>query len=154
MRRLQALAYGGWSVPELAQHLGVPEHVTRLAQSGTLYPLPERLMSAVEALYDEIWDVPGGNLAAAATARGKGWAPPLAWDDDLPSDQWYSGHGIDDPDGCPAPGWRRPAGRPAEDLVADLSELTATGLSLNQAALRMHLSGSTLTRVRAAVEAS
>ena len=153
-RRLQALAYCGWSVPDLAQRLGVPAHVARQAQSGTLYPLSGWLTGAVEALYDEVWDVPGESLAAAATARRNGWAPPLAWDDDRRGDQWYSGHGIDDPDGRPAPGWRRPPGRPAEDLAADLAELTAMGLSVNQAAKRMHLSGNTLTRVRAAVEAA
>jgi hypothetical protein len=154
MRRLQALGWCGWSVPELARRLGVAGHVARQAQSGTLYPLPERLIRAVDALYDEVWDVPGDSLAAAAAARRKGWTPPLAWDDDRPGDPWYSGHGIDDRDGRPAPGWRRPPSRPAEDLAADLSELTALGLSLNQAAKRMHLSGNTLTRVRAAVEAS
>jgi hypothetical protein len=109
-RRLQALAYMGHSAPALAARLGVAEHIVRQAQRGMLYPLPAWLASAVSAAYDDLWDVWGGSAWSYHMARRRGFAPPLAWDDD--NDH---GHGIDDASAGPAewkPRRRASASRP------------------------------------------
>lgn len=77
------------------------------------------LAAATVAAYEQLWDQspPCATVedrevaqAAAAHARQRGWAPPMAWDDDQ----------IDQPDSKPAPGWKPgPRGR---DLSADLVE--------------------------------
>ena len=146
-RRLQALAYTGWSATELGRRLGVTRWTVEQARAGKLDPAPLRVAFAVEALYDELWDVPGGSPGATDMARPCGWCPPMAWDDDRPGDLFYTGHGIDDPAGCPAPEWRRQPRRPAEDLFAELHDLMGMGMSANQAAVRLRMSGATRTRV-------
>lgn len=73
---------------------------------------------------------------AAARARNyawaNGWAPPLAWDDDV----------IDLPDGKPAEGWHRSSQttRPAAELAEDAAELAGQGYTLKHAAGRLGVS--------------
>lgn len=110
-RRLQALAVVGWSADELAPRLGVaPSMILHWRTSTSRMRKPTA--DAVRALYDDLWDQPGPSSRAAATARGKGWAPPLAWDDDE----------IDKPDAQPhAPEDRRAPkdGTPTDYVVED-----------------------------------
>jgi hypothetical protein len=40
-------------------------------------------MDAIRDLYERLWDQPGPSQRTAAIAKGKGWLPALAWDDDL-----------------------------------------------------------------------
>jgi len=71
----------------------------------------------VADLYDELWDMPGGCQDALRTAVARGWAPPLAWDDD-PGDPHY----IDDP-ACPVSNWSRPHRTPPTGRLEDAREL-------------------------------
>jgi hypothetical protein len=150
-RRLRALAFMGHGAAALARRLEVPGRVVRRLQRGAPRAVPAALAARVAALYDDLWDVPGGSAAPAREAQRKNWCPPLGWDEDRPGDDGYAGHGIDDPGAVPAPGWRRPRrGRrlSADEQAAELADLVRLGLSLNQAALRLGLSGDTLKRVR------
>ena len=110
-----------------------------------------QLAAATCSLYDALWAMHGGCQQAADAARRHNFAPALAWDDDVPGDPWYSGHGIDDPAAVPAPGWQRHRTRgrmTADEQAAELADLVRFGLSVNQAAIRLGMSGDALTRVR------
>lgn len=105
-RRLQALSYLGWPVPELAARLGAePLDVCALLVADTA-GVRRGLAAAVAALYDALWDQPGPSRLVAGDARRRGWCPPLAWDDHEGEPHW-----IDDPDAGPSPLWR-PSRRP------------------------------------------
>lgn len=96
-RRVQALAWMGWPAGEIARRAG-----TTRASLATL-TLPTRrpsraLHRRVAAVYEQLCTVPGPSRIAAGRARGLGFAPPLAWDEDT----------IDDPAARPA-GVRRAA---------------------------------------------
>jgi hypothetical protein len=96
-RRVQALAWMGWPKATVAARTGIP--VTTLR---TLI-LPSRRISfdyaaRVAEVYDELSHLRGPSKISAGKARGDGFAPPLAWDDDT----------IDDPRARPA-GIRRAA---------------------------------------------
>lgn len=80
-RRVQALAWMGWPCREVAARAGATQRTL-----ATLI-LPHRRISfalaqKVAAVYDELNGKPGPSKAAAGKARGAGFAPPLAWDDD------------------------------------------------------------------------
>lgn len=97
-RRIQALAWMGWPAAEVAVRAG-----TTPATLRTLI-LPHRrpsvaLARRVARVYDELSMVPGPSAAAASKARGLGFAPPLAWDDET----------IDDPQARPCGKTRRAA---------------------------------------------
>lgn len=148
-RRLRALAWNGFSPADLARRLDEPVRVVRTLLYGAPRQVSAHLAARIAALYDDLWDMPGPSWRTAEAARRRNFAPALGWDDDLPGDPWYSGHGIDDPEAVPAPGWQRRERRPDEDLLAELRELTTWGgLNLNRAALRVRMSGATLTRLR------
>jgi len=154
VRRLRALAWNGFSCPDLGGRLGVPPRVVRRLQvgpHGASGQVSAELAAATSRLYDTLWALHGGCSRAADAARRHNWAPALAWDDDLPGDPWYSGHGIDDPAAVPAPGWQRHRTRgclTADEQAVELADLVRFGLSVNQAAIRLGISGDALTRVR------
>jgi hypothetical protein len=150
-RRLRALAWNGWSPAELARRLDGPAHLVRMLLRGHSQLVAEDLASRIAALYDDLWDQQGPSWRTAEAARRHSFAPALAWDDDRPGDPWYSGHGIDDPDATPAPGWQRHPVRTRltpDEQAAELADLVRLGLSLNQAAIRLRISGAALTRIR------
>lgn len=88
-RRIQALMACGWTQQALGARLGLSRQaVSLLAQGGKA---TRTSADAVAALYDLLWDrdpVTDGGLTPHVAARAKraaarrGWAPPLAWDDD------------------------------------------------------------------------
>jgi hypothetical protein len=136
-RRLRALARVGWPAAAIAARLGmavpagIAERAVGRVQGGKIPELPSWLAAAVATLYDDVWDVYGGCEDAAAFAHRRGWAPPMAWDDN-PGDPHY----IDDP-ACPVSDWRPrrmlrpdPAGR-VEDIrevrAEDIREVMAGG---------------------------
>ena len=144
-RRLQALAYNGFSPADLAGRLGVPVRGVLRLQVGRNRDVPAGLAAAVSALYDALWHLTGASPQTAAAARRRNWCPPLGWDDDSPGDDGYTGHGIDDPDAVPALGWQRQLRRLSQDeQAAELVELVTFGLSVNQAAMRLGMSGNAL----------
>jgi hypothetical protein len=147
-RRLQALACMGWHHKALSKRLGATPVTVWKATEGTLWPLPRWLANAVDTVYGEFWDIPGPSLETAQIARRSGWAPAMAWDYDRPGDPYYTGHGIDDPDGVPALCWQRPTRPSTPNLAGELKELTATGLSPAQAAIRLYVNGAKLAQLR------
>lgn len=160
VRRLRALAWNGFSCPDLAARLDVEERAVRRLLTGpgaSRGDVPAALAAAAAGLYDVLWDLYGGCPQAAEAARRRHWAPALAWDDDEPGGPWDDGHCIDDPAAIPAAGWQRRQERgwgADAERVAELADLTGMGLSLNQAAKRLRMSGAALTRVRGLVVAS
>ena len=83
-RRLQALAVNGWSTRNLAKQLG-HKHATTVQDitNGTTPTIRLRTKDGIRDLYEKLWDQPGPSPRTAAIAKGKGWLPALAWDDDL-----------------------------------------------------------------------
>lgn len=83
-RRLQALAAVGWTTTELAAQLGYRSPVSvshlRSSERRTLVTTATR----IAALYDALWEQkPTGGQRTRNHARKMGWAPPMAWDDDI-----------------------------------------------------------------------
>lgn len=96
-RRLEALQWLGWPLAEIARRLGLkPNTLTTLRSRGE--PVSYRVAQAMAALYEELSGRPGPSRMTATKARKRGYAPPLAWDDDT----------IDDPSARPC-GVRRTA---------------------------------------------
>lgn len=130
-RRIQALAATGWPLARIAARIGVrPSNMnTLLAQDRVTV----RMARTVRGVYDQLWDKQpttansyeaGGVRRARNLAASKGWAPPLAWDDDT----------IDDPDTLPALGGRELK----KDTVADDVEFLAkTGAGREEIAARL-----------------
>lgn len=97
-RRLRALMTQGWSKRKLALRLGMlPSNLWATFCSDRVYA---STAVAVRRLYDELWDAtpsrstPAERVAYSKTVRyaqARGYAPPLAWDDDT----------IDDPEAVP-----------------------------------------------------
>lgn len=88
-RRLQALFAIGWSFARLARQLGVRK--STIQSFLRTVNVEKATAVAVRDLYDQLWDMPppASNPAerAAVTktlrmARERGWAPPMAWDDE------------------------------------------------------------------------
>ena len=89
-RRLQALVTIGWSQTKLARELGVT--VTNLNKLIHGHQKPTRSTAdAIRSLYDRLWNqlpprTDHRDLIAYNRSRGyalaRGWAPPMAWDDD------------------------------------------------------------------------
>lgn len=94
-RRIRALMAAGWGLRKIADHMGITKSaVGRLCRD----PLPRvtiLLAMRVRAAYDALWRGPDhcdrGVMRTRLYAARRGWAPPLAWDDDT----------IDDPDARP-----------------------------------------------------
>jgi hypothetical protein len=118
-RRLRALAARAWSPQAIEQQTGIPAPLLSrsLARRDDITP---RLAQAIGVVYEQLWDQdpPTDTVAdrdaaerMALHAAYRGWAPPLAWDDDQ----------IDIPDARPAQGWkpRKRTTKRAVDLVED-----------------------------------
>lgn len=145
-RRIQALAWLGWSLARLSARLGGDEsHARKILGSSWVTAATER---AVRELYDELWDQappedgPYDRRAASRArnyARARGWVPPLAWDDDE----------IDDPAGRPADGWQRGERRGWGVLAEEAAELAGQGDHPEMIAARLAASVKTVERTLA-----
>jgi transcriptional regulator with XRE-family HTH domain len=161
-RRIQALVAIGWSQSKIAARLGLlPANFTPLVH-GTR-GVTVATARAVAKLYDELWDVLPPNeewrdkisyTRAVRHAAAHGWAPPLAWDDEL----------IDDPQATPALVAEATTvldevaiDRAMTGAVVDLSRdesdealrrLAAAGLSDAAIAERLHITDRTVLRWR------
>lgn len=115
-RRLQALAVNGWTTRQLGAKMGHADQSTALhIQSGRTVTIRKRTADKVAALFEELWDVPGPSTQTARWAAKRGFAPALAWDDDL----------IDDPTAAPdlgEPTVRVNTGRPIDHIVEDFRD--------------------------------
>ena len=86
-RRLQALIAAGWTGLYLTERLGMSSAtIPKITRTNIEAPVLASTRAAVIDLYDELsLQVPPagrGRTRARSLARGRGWAPPLAWDDD------------------------------------------------------------------------
>ena len=123
-RRGTALMYNGWSPAALAAESGLPEAVFSYSPDN-LARARKGTLEQVGALYERLWNTPppgrteeerGVAALFAEHGRQVGWAPPLAYDDDL----------IDAPEGKADPReWRRtPSGQvKREHLLEDIQFL-------------------------------
>jgi hypothetical protein len=127
VRRARALANRGWAPEAIERAAGIPADDCRRALENRHVISPDAAQR-IAAAYDRLWNrqpprASENDRQAAehvqAHARSRGWAPPLAWDDDV----------IDLPDGRPADGWKRGKGtaRRAADLVEDAEFVRETG---------------------------
>ena len=96
-RRLRALVALGYSQNDLCRRSGIsPSSLSHLIR-GSVDRTSVETAQRVTALYDQLSMTPGPSDYYRNKARGLGWAPPLAWDDDL----------IDNPEAKPDLGERR-----------------------------------------------
>lgn len=125
-RRLQALATLGYGTDELARRIGIAPSNLHPTVHGTNKYVQHSTAEAVRELYDELWDKPNrradrpgrsalGRIRKLAARRG--WAPPLAWDDDT----------IDDPAALPQGTVLPRTQLRREDIAEDVHDLLAAG---------------------------
>lgn len=135
-RRVQALAAIGWTISEQGRRIGqAPTNMWQLTRAERV---TVRIAERVTALYDELsMTPPDGWLADLTRTRAakKGWAPPLAWDDDT----------IDDPTAVPDLGAKT---RREDALAEDSDELIRQGYTVEQAAERLGVNRKYLDNVR------
>lgn len=100
-RRLEALGTLGWTVPTLAARSGLSRPTLHNCHSGANVTV--RTARLVRELYDRMWNEvpPETNRAerskvqrARIGAARRGWAPPMAWDDDTIDDPAATPEGI------------------------------------------------------------
>lgn len=86
-RRMRALTAIGWPRRLLAEHIG-----TAVSYTGAL-AFVDRVQAStarrVAEVYDELSMTLGPSVRSVNSARGKGWLPPLAWDDETIDDPEY-----------------------------------------------------------------
>lgn len=131
-RRLQALAWMGWTTVELGRRLGRPQQMIALWMDHGRVVVVARTHDDVAALYDQISMTHGGNGLAHNRAVAHGWCPPLAWDDDT----------IDLPDARPDYG----SHTRDDALLEDVEYLIRTGATMHSAAMRLGTTPESLER--------
>ena len=131
-RRVRALIAVGWTVREIAHALGIEYNTLRVHRDSFSQRIDAGRAKQIRELYTRWWNVtptgPGAERARS-TAKRKGWAPPMAWDDDT----------IDDPQAKPV-GLRTRKARKAIDreellwLVDQADDLNDLARALNTSA--------------------
>ena len=142
-RRVTALFCGGWSPAALAAESGLPEAVFRY-RPNDLERSRQGTLETIGGLYERLWNTTpperteeerGAAEIFREHSRIVGWAPPMAYDDDL----------IDAPEGKADPKvWRRnPRGQWSRgELVEDITflrEVDGAYLRATSAELAMRL---------------
>lgn len=127
-RRLQALAWLGWTADLLAPLMGVDGRRLRDLRSGRWERVARVDADRVAAGYDQLWNSPPPDSRPARMMRTRaahaGWLPPMVWDDDPTSP-----HSIDNPQATPAqPDGGGVAARVAA-RIADVEHLLASAAS-------------------------
>lgn len=150
-RRLQALAWLGWSGEQVAVELDVSRSAVAAWRRRTT--VTARTARDVKELYDRWSMMFGPSAKARAGARRHGFTPPLGWDEDL--DDQLAGPARLRPDATLVDDvaiMRRAEGAqvtltPAEDAVL-LHRLAARGLSDRAVGTRLGVCGRTVLRRR------
>jgi len=106
-RRLRALAALGWATDAVAAEAGFSHHTAARILSGRVERIAATTHEAVCGAYDRLSMRLGPSRRAANAARRKGWAPPLAWDDER----------LDDPEATADLGAQPDRGVDFDDLV-------------------------------------
>lgn len=115
VRRLRALTVMGWSMDHLADRYSVNTSTLSTIRTGKHAQTRPVFATAIAAMYDELWNVPGPGRLAGTRARNRGWYGPLAWDDDT----------IDDPTAEPHSETRKD--RSSLDTALDVEDLLEMG---------------------------
>lgn len=134
-RRIQALVAIGWPKVHIARALGYKGQGLQLHEDLVLVSTARKVAELYEALWSADPVAHGVSARQAARARhhaaDRGWAPPMAWDDDA----------IDDPDSTPHADEQRPNDkRPAADRMEDIEHLAAFDTPLDEIASRVGVS--------------
>lgn len=131
IRRLQALVAIGWSQQRLAQQLGMNR-----SNFGAMMNADQctvRRVISIHKLYERLWNQPqtgtDWHSKTAATrarnhAKARGWASPLAWDDDT----------IDNPDAQPEIGTKL---KLRDTIAEDVEFMHKTGASIDEMSARL-----------------
>lgn len=133
-RRLESLAWLGWSRSQVAARVGIaPTNVARLLSKETM---TASLAARFAAVFEELcMTLPTGKAQAIANtrnqARKRGAHPPLAWDD---IDNDPEPRGIRD--------------RERRDLLTEWAELQEAGESIEQAARRLGVTVGAIEKAR------
>lgn len=122
-RRIQALNAIGWDNGRIMKRLGMDPYGSRTLFRGAR--VHQNTAAKVARVYDELSMTPGPSVRARLHAQRRGYAPPLAWDDDT----------IDDPNAVPD------LGAPDDDTAwaDDVAELIDAGCSWDEIAKRLGL---------------
>lgn len=107
VRRIQALCAIGYTLTELAAELGLDRGNLAKYTDGQHRRMGRARVLLVHDMYERLWNQPKSNKRALNWARKRGWAPPMAWDDDE----------IDDPSARPNWGRERSVGAQVENLT-------------------------------------
>ncbi len=134
-RRLEALLWMNHSEYDLARSCGVSQPmISRILHAGK-GKTPERisweLHRKVVAVYEQLWNVWGRSSKARTLAETRGYAPPMAWDDEA----------IDDPEARPYRGesHRTPVER-GQITQENMIFLHGSGASLQETCQRLGIS--------------
>ena len=92
-RRVEALQWMGWPMAEIARRVGVATYTLTTLRSRR-EPVSFRVGRAVADVYECLSTVPGPSPQTATKARRRGYAPPLAWDDDSIDDSAARPNGV------------------------------------------------------------
>lgn len=153
-RRVQALACMGWSLERIGREAGIYGRGNMFALLIFHDKVTARVERAVREVYERLWDKEPtwSNISQKGVvtrtknlAKKRGWAPPLAWDEET----------IDDPEA--KPNWGPPPKKyprngnrhvVTNEVIEDLEWLRASGVLADVAAERV---GFTLKALRMAV---
>jgi hypothetical protein len=116
-RRIEALMRLGWTATHIADAAGL--RVSTVHNTSQKKYLLRENAAAIGRAYDELSMSVGPSRHTASVAQGRGYAPPLAWDD------------IDDPDERPKYGRRdkaNPTRLPDVDIL--VAEVNSAGLHI------------------------
>lgn len=126
IRRLRALVAIGHSGRQIAQALDVDPSWIRALYRSDHPVVHEDTAGLFAALYERLQGTAGPSEAARRMAVRRGWAPPLAWEDDT----------IDDPQASPVDAGCLAADEPDVDWVA--VELALKGKPVTLSTLEKH----------------
>jgi hypothetical protein len=85
-RRIHGLARMGWTAAAVGAHLGITGKAVSLITTRTR--VTAETATRIEAVHRDLAMRPGPSDTSRRRAAARGWAPPLAWDDDTIDDPW------------------------------------------------------------------
>lgn len=152
-RRIHALAAIGWSLAGQSRMLEMGDTAAHKITARKW--LHVETAAKVRALYDELSMMPGPSVRARREAQRKGWAPPLAYDDDTIDDPHTEPSGVLTRDGLDEIAVQRASrGERVQLSRAERAEvvrrLTAAGLSAADIADRLGIAQRSVSRLRKA----
>ena len=123
-RRLRGLAVMGWTLRAITGHVPLTTKTLSLLMAGAQPYVTWYAAEHIARAYDQLCMRRGPSERARVYAQRKGWAPPLAWDED----------DLDDPNAEP---WMEPEHPDAELNMSEFMRLLNFGELPEQAARRV-----------------